>query len=251
MRILILSDVHANQEALHACMAAAPEYDIAVNLGDVVGYGGSPNEVLEEIRGICRLHVRGNHDKVCSGIMGVQGFNPAAALAASWTSEMLTPENTAWLRALPSGPLTLDGAEDARFVHGSPLHEDEYIMDISDALQVLLHQTIHVTFFGHSHMQGGFVLYRNSGSEFQVHIDIGDAVDFSELHLIRTAHYLINPGSVGQPRDGDCRAGFALYDTERDTVWFYRIPYDIEQAKKRILDARLPERLASRLSLGR
>jgi diadenosine tetraphosphatase ApaH/serine/threonine PP2A family protein phosphatase len=76
-------------------------------------------------------------------------------------------------------------------------------------------------------------------------------VDFSELHLIRTAHYLINPGSVGQPRDGDCRAGFALYDTERDTVWFYRIPYDIEQAKKRILDARLPERLASRLSLGR
>jgi diadenosine tetraphosphatase ApaH/serine/threonine PP2A family protein phosphatase len=251
VRVLVVSDVHANQEALQACLAAAPSYDVAVNLGDAVGYGGSPNEVLEHVRRECRFHVRGNHDKACSGIMGVQGFNTAAAVAAAWTRQTLTEDNLTWLRALPAGPVTVDGLDHVQFVHGSPLHEDEYILAIPDALDALLHEPKHLTFFGHSHMQGGFLLFRDSGTEISPQVDIGEGMDHSELQLIKTGRYLINPGSVGQPRDGDWRAGFALYDSERDTVSFYRIPYDIKSAQRRILDARLPERLAVRLSFGR
>jgi diadenosine tetraphosphatase ApaH/serine/threonine PP2A family protein phosphatase len=251
VRVLVLSDVHANLEALEACLAAAPAHDAVVNLGDAVGYGGSPNEVLERLRQKCHLHVRGNHDKASTGIMGVEGFNAAAALAASWTRQTLTEDNLAWLRALPNGPCTLTGVEQVQFVHGSPLDEDGYLLSVHDALNALFHVSVPITFFGHSHMQGGFTLYRESGSEIQPAIDSGDGSDCSELHLIKNARYLINPGSVGQPRDGDWRAGFALYDSDHDLVSFYRVPYDVKRAQQHILDAHLPERLAFRLSIGR
>jgi diadenosine tetraphosphatase ApaH/serine/threonine PP2A family protein phosphatase len=247
----LLSDVHANLEALEACLAAAPPYDMAVNLGDVVGYGANPNEVIERMRRVCRVHVRGNHDKACAGLITAEGFNPVAAAAAAWTRAQLTPDNLEWLQAIPAGPVAAGELEDVHFVHGSALDEDEYVIDVEDAIEPLLRREMRLTFFGHTHLQGGFSLYRDQGSEVHNHIDHGDAQDTGELRLNRNASYLINPGSVGQPRDGDWRAGFALFDSSHQHITFYRIPYDIQSTRRRILDAALPERLATRLAIGR
>ena len=118
MRIFFLSDIHANLEALNACLAAVPQYDRAVNLGDVVGYGADPNGVIDAVRGQSPVLVRGNHDKAVSGAMDLEHFNPMAGLAALWTRDRLTPENMEWLRALPQGPVRMAGLEDAQFVHG-------------------------------------------------------------------------------------------------------------------------------------
>ena len=112
MRVLLLSDIHSNLEALEACLAAAPPHDLVVNLGDVVGYGASPNEVIERVRGLGTIFVRGNHDKAASGAMDLKDFNPIAGLAALWTRDQLTPENLKWLRALPQGPVQI--SESAR-----------------------------------------------------------------------------------------------------------------------------------------
>ena len=251
MRILVLSDVHANLEALEACLDAAPAHDLAVNLGDVVGYGGSPNEVIDRVCRECRLHIRGNHDKACAGLTDVEGFNPIAAYVVSWTRLELTPEHIEWLRAMPSGPLTLPEAEHVRFAHGSVLDEDEYVVGIDDAMEPLMLDSTPITFFGHTHLQGGFSLYNDSASDIHPQIDPGSKLDRSELQLVKSALYLLNPGSVGQPRDGDWRAGFALFDTELSTVTFYRVPYDVATAQQRIRSAALPERLAMRLSIGR
>lgn len=251
MRLLIISDIHSNLEALEACLDAAPAYDLMVNLGDVVGYGASPNQTIARVRQLGRVHVRGNHDKACSGVTTVDGFNPIAAWAARWTYAALTPENRDWLRALPAGPLAVPGLTHVQFVHGSPLDEDDYLIGLTDALQALLGIPAPVTFFGHSHVQGGFSLHRERGSEIHPPIELGNGAGHGELRLQPRGHYLINPGSVGQPRDGDWRPGFALYDSGARTVHFHRVPYDVERAMKRIHEAALPERLATRLLLGR
>ena len=197
MRVLIISDIHANLEALEACLEAAPSYDFAVNLGDLVGYGACPNEVIDRIRRVCQFHVRGNHDRACAGVMSVDGFNPVAALAACWTRGALTPENLDWLRSLPSGPLALPELEGVQCVHGSPLDEDEYLLGITDALESLLLSPVPISFFGHSHVQGGFSLYRERGREVHPRIDLGNHLDSFELQLKPDARYLINPGSAG------------------------------------------------------
>ena len=131
MRILVLSDIHSNLEALETALAAAPQYDVVWNLGDLVGYGASPNEVVNLSRKLGTFFVRGNHDKACSGVSSLEGFNPIAAAAAMWTMHQLTPENLEWLRALPRGPLKPDDVEGAICVHGSPLDEDEYLIQAS------------------------------------------------------------------------------------------------------------------------
>ncbi|MFB3814959.1 MAG: metallophosphoesterase [Terriglobales bacterium] len=251
MRVLLISDVHANLEALEACLAAAPSFDVAINLGDIVGYGASPNEVIELARRECRLHVRGNHDKVCAGLTSAEGFNPVAAMAAHWTRQALTAENLEWLRGLPAGPLTLERIEDVQFVHGSPLDEDDYMIGVTDSVEPLLRTAARITFFGHSHLQGGFSLYNDYGSEIHTYIELGGGFDTSALALHPRARYMINPGSVGQPRDGDWRAGFAVFESDPLTVTFFRVPYDVKRAQQRILEAQLPERLASRLTIGR
>ncbi len=251
MRVLVLSDIHANLEALEACLETAPDCDVAVNLGDVIGYGASPNEVIDRVRQLCRLHVRGNHDKACATLTSVEGFNPIAALAAYWTRQSLTADNLRWLQELPPGPRTLDGLERVQFVHGSALDEDEYVIGVTDAVQPLLRTQASLTLFGHSHLQGGFSLYREQASEIHPQIDPGAAGDSSVLQLNARARYLINPGSVGQPRDGDWRAGFMVYDSDAAQVTFYRVPYDLKRAQARIIEAQLPERLATRLAFGR
>lgn len=253
MRILLLSDIHSNFEALHACLNAAPAYDQVINLGDVVGYGGSPNEVTETCRKITWMCVRGNHDKVCTGVESAEYFNPIAAMAAYWTRQTLHPENLAWLRDLPEGPLSSPKLEGVQFVHGSPLDEDEYMITVLDAAMTLDTVNIPLTFFGHSHIQGAFYLddIDEGPREMRPTTRSKGGHEKHTIHLLANSRYLINPGSVGQPRDGDWRAGFAMYDSEQHAVTFHRVPYEVEAAKKHIREAGLPERLASRLSEGR
>jgi predicted phosphodiesterase len=252
VRILLLSDAHSNLEALDSCLASAPPCDRVVNLGDIVGYGGSPNEVIERSRSRCHYFVRGNHDKAAAGLMDLSDFNPIAGLAALWTREQLTPENLEWLRSLPQGPIHFDDVPDVQFVHGSPIDEDEYVVTLRDALEPLLAFSVPVTFFGHTHLQGAF---SSNGSTLSdafrpVYKTVGKA-ESCEWPLRKGMHYLINPGSVGQPRDADWRAAFAVFDSDKWIVSFHRTPYNLKSAQERILAANLPQRLATRLAAGR
>ena len=255
MRALVLSDIHANLEALEACLAAAPQHDVVANLGDIVGYGANPNEVAERSRKLSRVLVRGNHDRACTGLGGIEQFNPIAALAAMWTQQALTPENLQWLRTLPAGPeaLPVNGSEQrAICVHGSPLDEDEYLISLQDAMDVLMRSNIHLTFFGHTHLQGGFALGAAQGAAvLKPPFRSRDEAESYTLTLESETRYLINPGSVGQPRDGDWRAAFALFDSSQATLTYYRVPYDIRTAQEKIRAANLPPRLATRLQDGK
>jgi predicted phosphodiesterase len=132
MRVLILSDIHSNLEALTAVLDAAPAHDAVWNLGDVVGYGANPNEVIDRVQGLGTVFVRGNHDRVCCGLTGLDEFNPIAGHAARWTRSMLSADHCDWLRQMPSGPILPDG-DSVSCMHGSVLDEDEYVMTVRDA----------------------------------------------------------------------------------------------------------------------
>jgi diadenosine tetraphosphatase ApaH/serine/threonine PP2A family protein phosphatase len=249
MRALVVSDVHGNLQALQAALSAAGSFDELWNLGDIVGYGANPNEVIDTIRPLARINVRGTHDRVCCGLTSSAGFNPGAAEAANWTHRHLTPDNLQWLRAVPQGPIL--ASERALCAHGSPLNEDHYIISMRDAWSPLQRMSTEITFFGHTHVQGAFSQQAPEWQEIRpLYSSENEAEHFSIEVPIGTRH-LINPGSVGQPRDGDWRAAFAIYDTAAERVIFYRIPYDVASAQQAIRSARLPERLASRLSTGR
>ena len=251
MRVLLLSDIHSNLEGLEACLAAAPAYDVAVNLGDIVGYGASPNEVIERSRKLGKFFVRGNHDKAVCGLIDIKDFNPVAALASSWTRDQLAWENLEWLRSLPQGPVQIEGLPDAQFVHGSPVDEDEYVVNVGDAVAPLLVAPTMITFFGHTHLQGSFVLSDDHVDAFHPTYRTVGQIESSEFPLKKGLRYLVNPGSVGQPRDGDWRAGFAVFDSDARIIAFYRVPYNLKSAQDRILAADLPPRLATRLAAGR
>lgn len=251
MRILLLSDIHANLEALDACMAAAPSFDSAVNLGDIVGYGASPNEVAARSRELGTIFVRGNHDKAATGMMELDDFNPMAAAAAIWTRGELTAENLDWLRTLPHGPVSPPDLPQVQLVHGSPNDEDEYVVSLGDALAPLITLTTSLTFFGHTHLQGGFFANGSSADGFRPEYRTVGQAESVALQLKSSTRYLINPGSVGQPRDGDWRAAFALYDSDSQVVHFHRTPYNLKSAQDRIFAAKLPPRLATRLAAGR
>ncbi len=251
MRILLLSDIHANLEALDAVLAAAPSFDLAVNLGDIVGYGASPNEVTDRSRELGKTFVRGNHDKAATAVMDLDDFNPMAAAAALWTRRELTPANLDWLRALPQGPVSLPEYPEVQLVHGSPNDEDEYVVSLGDALAPLITLTIPLTFFGHTHLQGGFFANGSSADGFRPEYRTVGQAETVPLQLKPSTRYLINPGSVGQPRDGDWRAAFALFDSDAQVVHFHRTPYNLKGAQDRIFAAKLPPRLATRLAAGR
>lgn len=251
MRILLLSDIHANLEAFEACMAGAPPFDAVVNLGDIVGYGASPNEVAERARALGKIFVRGNHDKAATGLMNLDDFNPMAAAAAMWTRNELSPDNLDWLRALPHGPVSLPEFPEVQLVHGSPNDEDEYVVSLGDALAPLITLAAPLTFFGHTHLQGGFFANGSAADGFRPEYKTVGQPESVALQLKSDARYLINPGSVGQPRDGDWRAAFALFDTDAKVVHFHRTPYNLKSAQDRIFAAKLPPRLATRLAAGR
>jgi diadenosine tetraphosphatase ApaH/serine/threonine PP2A family protein phosphatase len=250
MRALLLSDIHANLEALEAVLAAAPEHDVTWNLGDVVGYGANPNEVIDASRHAGSVFVRGNHDRACCGLGGIEDFNPIAQRAARWTEYVLTSEHREWLRGLATGPIHPDGPQ-VSCVHGSPIDEDEYIITVRDAWPSLHSAGTRLTFFGHTHIQGGFATNDEDWFRLVPRYSTHHQAEDFELPLREGARYLLNPGSVGQPRDGDWRAAFALFDDARMLLTWYRVPYDLRRAQERIVAAGLPDRLALRLRDGR
>ena len=250
MRALLLSDIHANLEALEAVLAAAPGHDVVWNLGDLVGYGANPNEVIEESRRRGTVFVRGNHDRACCGLGGIEEFNPVAQRAARWTECVLTGDHREWLRQLAAGPVMPDGPE-VSCVHGSPSDEDEYIVTVRDAWPSLHETETRLTFFGHTHVQGGFATNGDEWFRLAPRFAGRDGAEESVLPLRDGARYLLNPGSVGQPRDGDWRAAFAIYDDTQKLLTWYRVPYDVRVAQERIVAAGLPDRLAARLRDGR
>jgi diadenosine tetraphosphatase ApaH/serine/threonine PP2A family protein phosphatase len=251
LRILLLSDIHSNLEALQACLSFAPPHNAVVNLGDVVGYGASPNEVTQIVRELGGTFVRGNHDKVVAGIESAEYFNPIAAAAAVWNREQLASEHLEWLRTLPHGPVVIDELQGVQFVHGAPDDEDRYVVTAEDATPELIASMQRLTFFGHTHIQGGFLL-RNGRVEdvLPAYSSVGNAETW-DFPLEDGAAYMINAGSVGQPRDGDWRGAFAVFDSDRRTVSFHRVPYDLRSAQEKIFAANLPARLATRLAAGR
>ena len=250
MRALILSDIHGNLEALTAVLAAAEPYDELWNLGDLVGYGASPNEVIDLIRPAAQINVRGNHDRVCCGLTSAAGFNPVARTAAKWTRDELTLANLQWLRSVPQGPLQPE-QPGVTCVHGSPLNEDQYILSMRDAWAPLQQVDTAITFFGHTHLQGGFAQKGPDWHEIRPQYYTRNDAESWAMEIAPETRHLINPGSVGQPRDNDWRAAFGTYDTDSMEILFHRIPYDLTTAQGRILMAGLPERLAERLREGR
>lgn len=248
MRYLVLSDIHSNLEALEKCIEAATgRYDKAICLGDLVGYGPDPNAVIDQISELASIIIRGNHDKACSGLMDVAEFNPLAQEATEWTNQRLTPEHLHFLRTLPAGPFALDGFEIA---HGSPRDEDEYIFGPTQALPTLRGLTVQAAIFGHTHFQGGFMLTpRGRFQSIRLH-HAGES-PAEVLELEDGGRYLINPGSIGQPRDSDWRAAFAIVDADKHQVEYYRAPYDLARTQEKMRQAGLPEPLIKRLQYGR
>lgn len=247
MRILILSDIHANFTALEAALTqAAGRWDVAVCLGDIVGYGPDPAEVSEKIRSIAQACIRGNHDKAVAGIMSTEDFNPVAKAAVDWTRSQLSPQLMKWLAELPHGPMK---SHDLVLVHGAFQDEDEYVFTPAQALEGLLDSTAAVTFFGHTHHQGGFSYLDNNLEVLQIRPRANEL--FAPLRIEADKRYLLNPGSIGQPRDADPRASFAIADLANQTVEFWRVPYEIGKVQSRMRKAGLPEPLVQRLEFGR
>ena len=245
MRYLILSDIHANWEALEAVLAQSEsQYDRIVCCGDLVGYGADPDAVTEWVRQNVPDVVRGNHDKACAGLEDLEWFNPVARASAIWTQKAMNPANLGYLHDMTKGPMRIDGFQ---IVHGSPLDEDEYLVSEHDANQVAPYLESGVSFFGHTHLQGGFLCHRNGTRRLA---GVAASEDAETLELEKDLSYLINPGSVGQPRDRNPRAAYALYEPEARLVTFRRTNYDIASAQKKILAAGLPDLLALRLEAG-
>jgi len=251
VRYLILSDLHGNDEALSAVLGWLKRKKVGrvVCLGDLVGYGADPNKVVDRFRKMAcpTLAIRGNHDKVVCGIDSGEMFNPPAFEAARWTREKLSRENTEFLRRLPPGPAVVDGA--FGICHGSPIDEDSYIFSDMDASMNFLYLErlapgIDLFFFGHSHIPSVFTL---EGEEIHV-----EAVRKPRARLVleKGKRYLVNPGSVGQPRDRNPKASFVLYDSKTRTVHFERVAFDVGRSRGKILRAGLPSILGDRLVDG-
>jgi len=246
VRYLIVSDLHANREALEAVIRhSRGRYDQAVCCGDLVGYGADPNPVTEWVRANCAVVVRGNHDRASTGQEDLEWFNPVARAAAIWTLQNLSSENAGYVRGLPQGPVLVDGFQ---VVHGAPFDEDAYVLDAGEADQAFGYLESLLAFFGHTHVQGGFIWNQ---SRVEIIARTSPRSERQAMEIDTRCAYLINPGSVGQPRDGDPRAAYAIYDSEARCVTYYRARYDVEAAQKRIREVGLPPVLADRLSLGR
>ena len=240
MKYAIISDLHSNLEALQAVLRDIEEQgvDKHICLGDIVGYGAEPNESVDIIRGLNCPCVLGNHDAGAIGITDIGKFNSAARIATEWTSEVLTDENRAYLEGLK----TVDRIETFTIVHANledPL-EWAYIFNSHEAEHYFQFQKDTVCFFGHTHIQCAFK--SNTVTPF---------VKASSMQIKSGHKYLVNVGSLGQPRDGDPRAAYAIYDLDENRIIFRRVEYDIEKTQEKIFDANLPHILALRLAMGK
>ena len=241
MRYAVVSDVHSNIEALDAVFATIRDDDALLCLGDIVGYGPNPNECVEKIQARATATVLGNHDVAAIDNFGLAYFNPAAREAMKWTQGVLTPENLAWLDGL--------GYEfrmpEFLLVHGAPVNYFEYVLDKAAAARAFAATDAPLIFIGHTHIAEVYAL-RPDGKLEHAHLQQGGQVALEE-----GTRYLVNVGSVGQPRDLNPRASFAFYDTLERTVTITRVEYPIAQVQQKIVSARLPDALARRLLVGR
>jgi predicted phosphodiesterase len=242
VQFLILSDIHANWHALEAVLNDAEgKYQQIVCCGDLVGYNPNPDQVTCWVKENCVLVVRGNHDKVVAGIEDLEWFNEVAQAAAKWTmSHMADPQ----LNYLPMGPAK---TEHFQIWHGSVADEDEYVSSVREAAPHFVSVDLPLAFFGHTHLQGGFFARRNRvGHLPRVEAHHSERIIELEPDFL----YMINPGSVGQPRDGDPRAAYAIYDSERKLVTLRRTEYPVNKTADEITKAGLPEVLGLRLFHG-
>ncbi len=239
MRLAILSDIHANLVALDAVLAAVGSVDGIRVLGDIVGYGPEPDGVVERLSGAGATGVLGNHDQVAVGRLGAELFNRDARRAIEWTRDRIAPPTRAWLAALPERLV-----EDTfTLVHGSPRDPTwEYILDERVASENLAAFATPHCLFGHTHLPAAF---RSTDAGM-----VGGEPADGDRVTLDSRRALLNPGSVGQPRDGNPAAGWALLDTDAATVTWRRTDYDIAATQRAMMLAGLPPRLIVRLSIG-
>jgi predicted phosphodiesterase len=245
VQFLILSDIHANWHALEAVLKDAKgNYQQTVCCGDLVGYNPHPDRVTRWVRDNCATVIRGNHDKVVAGIEDLEWFNEAAQAAARWTIAHLDDPQRGYLKNLPMGPLK---TEQFHLWHGSVADEDEYVTSIGEARPHFKQFELPLAFFGHTHLQGGFFAKSSRVASLR-----RVAPDESErtIELEPDVLYMVNPGSVGQPRDGDPRAAYAIYDSDRKLVTLRRAEYPVAKTAQEIQQAGLPEVLGIRLFHG-
>ncbi|MEW5990122.1 MAG: metallophosphoesterase family protein [Chloroflexota bacterium] len=239
MRIAVLSDIHSNIVALDAVLAAAGAVDAVWHLGDVVGYGPEPDAVVARLAGIGATGVKGNHDAAAVGGSEIEWFNPDARRAMEWTRATISRATSAWLDALP--PSLANG--DRTLVHGSPREPIwEYVTSVPVARANLAALEGRIGLHGHTHIPAAFL-------EDDGRVELVSPGDGSVLEL-RGRRALVNPGSVGQPRDGDPRSSYLVLDTGADSVTWRRVPYDVEAVQSAMRAAGLPASLATRLGVG-
>jgi diadenosine tetraphosphatase ApaH/serine/threonine PP2A family protein phosphatase len=241
VRYAVVSDIHGNLESLSIALSRMKPTDGLLCLGDIVGYGPNPNECVALIRERATVTILGNHDVAAIDNFGVQYFNPAAREALQWTQSVLTAENVRWLDSLAYE----FRMPDCLLVHGAPVNYFEYILDKEGAARAFTSTDAPLIFIGHTHIAEAYAL-RPDGSL--------DAYAFQQggtLTLDEGTRYIVNVGSVGQPRDLNPQASFAFYDTDARTVTIERYTYPIEQVQEKIEEAHLPEALAKRLVYGR
>jgi len=247
MKYAIISDLHSNLEALTAVKNFAEEQGVQkyICLGDVVGYNASPKEVLKIVRDLKPIAIiKGNHDEYVSQKGELVGFNLQAAQAVEWTRDQLSEEDRQWLRDLP---MTKNLWQLKTTLVHSTLDSPEawgYIFDKFYAENSFSYQRLPFCFIGHSHVP--FAYEQIGGMKGSI-----QAGRYEEIRLNPSHKYLVNVGSVGQPRDGDPRASFVIFDSDEKIIRLFRIEYDIQTAQQKILKAGLPERLALRLAVGR
>jgi diadenosine tetraphosphatase ApaH/serine/threonine PP2A family protein phosphatase len=242
MRYAIISDVHSNVEALKTVLAEldALGFDTLICLGDIVGYGPNPNECCALLRERGCISIAGNHDEAAASDAGIDYFSPLAREALEWNKAALSPEHRAELAALPR-ERHFDGFE---IVHGAPVYHFDYILDVIDAQAAFSRTTAPLTFVGHSHIAE--VYYQDSaGRTYQQRLLHGGRVDITPEY-----RYIVNPGSVGQPRDRNPQAAFAIFDDRERCVDLRRVTYDVETVQERIDHVHLPPQLGDRLTIG-
>lgn len=241
MRVLVLSDIHANLAALNQVLNEAGEFDTIWCLGDVVGYGPAPNACINRLRELGPEYwLAGNHDWAALDKLDISDFNPMARLAALWTRKRLTPENFAFLETLPA---RVQASDQFTLAHGSPRRPIwEYVLDVRTAAANFAHFETPYCLVGHTHVP---VLYRQHNGRVDVPVyTLGDPFELKNGRLI------INPGGVGQPRDGDPRASYLMLDTDALTVTYYRVEYPVQETQAKMSEAGLPARLITRLNYG-
>ncbi|TAK99244.1 MAG: metallophosphoesterase [Verrucomicrobia bacterium] len=233
MKYAIFADIHANLEALHAVLVDAKSQGCTryACLGDIVGYNADPKECLDIVRGMEMPCVKGNYDEYCSSDVALDGFNPKAAEAVEWTRQQLTEEDRRWLRELPL-VAEVDGFTIVHAMLDAPARWG-YVFDKLAAATSFNHQSTPICFFGHTHVPVAFV--RDS---------MVRGGTYSKFKIEAGKQYFVNPGAVGQPRDGNSKAAYVVYDRNQQTVELRRVDYDIPGAEGKIKAAGLPPRLA-------